>query len=100
MPVLIYTLLRIAMFVAVYLVLGFVGFRGWLLIVVAVVVAALLSFLLLPRHANAAAGVIADRVGDRPSRIDQSIEVDQDVEDAILDGEPRRPDEPDQPRSA
>lgn len=83
MPLLIYTLLRVALVVAVYLVLSFLGFRGWVLLVGALLIAALLSFLILPRQADAAAGLIRRRVGDRVSdRLDRSLSVDDDVEDA------------------
>lgn len=108
MPLLIYTLLRVALVVAVYLVLSLVGFRGWLLLIGALLIAALLSFLLLPRQADAAAGLIRRRVGDRVSdRLDRSISVDDDVEDAATAGPPpagpsaQRPDDspPETPRS-
>lgn len=92
MPLLLYTLLRLAMFAAVYLLLAFVGFRGWLLIIGALIIAALLSYLVLPRQANAAAGVLEDKVGDREGRIDRSIAVDEDIEDALLDESPRQAD--------
>lgn len=83
MPLLIYTLLRVALVVVVYVVLSFIGFRGWLLLIGALLIAALLSFLILPRQADAAAGIIQRRVGSRVGdRLDRSISVDDDVEDA------------------
>lgn len=102
MPLLIYTLLRVALFAAVYVVLLLVGFRGWLLLVGALLVAALLSFLLLPRQAGAAAEVVQRQVGARvSSRLERSISVDDAVEDAATTdpGPVPRPAEPHRPPS-
>lgn len=89
MPILRYTLLRLAMLAGAFALLWLLGFRGWLLAVVAVVVAALVSFLALPRHANDAAAVIARRREGKggPSAVDQAIAEDEAEEDALLDDE-------------
>ncbi|WP_324649500.1 DUF4229 domain-containing protein [Georgenia sp. H159] len=89
MPILRYTLLRLAVLAGAFALLWLLGFRGWLLAVVAVVVAALVSFLALPRHANEAAAVIARRREGRgaPRTVDKDIADDEAEEDALLDGE-------------
>lgn len=87
MPLLIYSLLRVAMFVAAGGLLWLAGLRGWLLVLAAIVVAALVSFLALPRQANAAAGVVAGTVERRQGRIDRATGADGDVEDALLDAD-------------
>jgi len=77
------------MLAASFAVLYLLGLRGWLLAVVAIVVAALLSFLVLPRQADEAADVIARRHrGEREeSAVDRAIAQDEAEEDALLDGE-------------
>lgn len=88
MPILRYTLLRLAVLAGSVALLWLLGFRGLLLAAVAVVVAALVSFLALPRHANDAAAVIARRrAGREPSAMDQAIAEDEAEEDALLDGD-------------
>ncbi len=94
MPILRYTFLRLLVLAAVLGLLWLVGLRGWLLLVVALVVAALVSFLVLPRQANDAAAVIARRGGRRKATsLDQAIAQDAAEEDALLEGE-----DPDAPR--
>ena len=95
MPILRYTFLRLLVLAAVLGLLWIVGLRGWLLLVVALVVAALVSFLVLPRQANEAAAVIARRGGRRrkASSLDQAIAQDAAEEDALLER-----DDPDAPR--
>lgn len=56
-----YTLLRLAVLAGALLLFWLLGVRGLLLPLVALIVAALVSFLLLPRHADAAAGVARHR---------------------------------------
>lgn len=85
MPILRYTLLRLAVLAAVLGLLWLVGMRGLLLLAVAVVVSALVSFLLLPRQANEAAAVIARRSGERAGAVDAAIAQDAAEEDALLD---------------
>jgi len=94
-PILRYTFLRLLVLAAVLGLLWIVGLRGWLLLVVALVVAALVSFLVLPRQANEAAAVIARRGGRRrkASSLDQAIAQDAAEEDALLER-----DDPDAPR--
>ncbi|QDB80307.1 DUF4229 domain-containing protein [Georgenia wutianyii] len=89
MPILRYTLLRLVVLAAVLGVLWLVGMRGWLLLAVAFLVAALVSFLVLPRQANDAAAVIARRRGGRTGAMDAAIAQDAAEEDALLDREHR-----------
>ncbi|HLT82842.1 MAG TPA: DUF4229 domain-containing protein [Phototrophicaceae bacterium] len=95
MPILRYTLLRLLVLAASVGLLWLLGMRGWLLLVVALVVAALVSFLVLPRQASDAAAVLAQRSGRRrqASSLDRAIADDAAEEDALLDGE-----DPEDPR--
>ncbi|WP_152187486.1 DUF4229 domain-containing protein [Georgenia satyanarayanai] len=92
MPILRYTLLRLALVAGAFALLWLLGLRGWLVAVVAVVVGAMLSYLLLPRQADAAAAVIAERRRRTADSLDEAIAQDAAEEDAIIDGEDRRTD--------
>lgn len=84
-----YTLLRLAVLAGALLLFWLLGVRGLLLPLLALIVAALVSFLLLPRHADAAAGVLAEHDARRRATRDT---VDEDAEDAAVEGEePERP---------
>lgn len=87
MALLRYTLLRLAVLAACLLVLWLLGMRGLLLGAVAVVTAALISFLAFPRQADAAAGQLASRGRRHRDAVDRSIAQDAAEEDALLDGE-------------
>ena len=87
MAVLRYTLLRLGLVAAALLVFWLIGLRGWLLGVVSIVVAALLSFLILQPQADAAAGQLAARGRRGRQAVDRSIAQDAAEEDALLDGE-------------
>ncbi len=87
MPIVRYTLLRLAVLAAAFGLLWLVGVRGWLLAVLSVLVAALVSFLLLPKQAGEAAAVLARRGERQRERIDRVIDEDAAEEDALLDGE-------------
>ena len=91
MPLLTYTLLRLALFGAALGLLYLVGLRGWLLPTVAVVVALALSYLTLTRPRDAAARWIAARAGRRAAERADSPKVDADAahEDAQVDEELR-----------
>lgn len=91
MPLLRYTLLRLALLAGVGVLLWLLGLRGLLLALVAVVVAALLSFLLLPKHADEAAGVLARRHQRARKEVDEAIARDEAEEDALLDDDPPSP---------
>jgi hypothetical protein len=77
-PFIIYSALRIALIVVVGVVLYLVGMRGWLLGVVAILVALLVSYLALSRQREAAALYIATR---RTQRLDR----DNADEDEAID---------------
>lgn len=89
MPVLTYSLLRLALLAAALVALWRAGMGGWLLPLVAVVVAWALSYLFLARQRDAAARWLADRAAARAAR---PVEVDEDTaaEDAAADEIRRR----------
>ncbi len=86
-PLLIYSLLRLALFVVATVALAFAG-MGWLFAVIAgALVAALLSYLLLNGPRDRAAQWMqarADRRGDRP-KLSRRAQEDADIEDAVSD---------------
>ncbi len=83
MPVVTYSLLRLAVFVLALVGLWLAGMGGWLLVVVGAVVAAALSYVLFGRQRAAAAQWLADR-RERP-RFSRGVEEDAAAEDAIAD---------------
>jgi hypothetical protein len=90
-PLLIYTLLRLALFGAALGLLYLVGLRGWLLPLVAVVVALALSYLTLTKPRDAATRWIASR-SDRHAAeraVFPKVDVDAAHEDAQVDEELR-----------
>jgi hypothetical protein len=86
-PLLIYSLLRLALFGAALGLLYLVGLRGWLLPVVAVVVALALSYLTLTKPRDAATRWIAARADRRAAERAVFPKVDADAahEDAQVD---------------
>lgn len=88
MPFIIYSALRIALIVLVGVVLYLVGMRGWLLGVVAVLVALLVSYLALSRPREAAALYIANRRTQRQTsgvRLNARLDRDNADEDDAVD---------------
>lgn len=87
MPLLTYSLLRLALFGAALGLLYVAGLRGWLLAVVAVVVALALSYLTLRKPRDAAAQWMATRAERRAAAREAAPRVDADAahEDAQLD---------------
>jgi hypothetical protein len=87
-----YTLLRLALFAAVLLVLSLAGARGVLLLALTVVVSMGLSYLLLRKQRDAVAAVVAERLAARagqphaPAGDDEAAE---DVEDDARRAQPR-----------
>ena len=86
MPVVVFSLLRLALFALCFVALWWVGMRSWLTPVVAAFLAWGLSYVLLYRQRDAAARHIAGRV-ERGRRPDQ----DAIVEDAADDAARREP---------
>lgn len=89
-----YTLLRLVLLAASFGVLYLLGLRDLPLAVGAIVVAALISYLVLPRQAGAAAGLVAkrsqarkERRSQRQSRMAELIEDDAAQEDALFEAE-------------
>jgi hypothetical protein len=87
----IYTLLRLALFGAAFGLLYLAGLRGWLLPIVAVVVALAVSYLALGKPRDAAARWMAARAERRAAERAAAPKVDVDAahEDAQLDQELR-----------
>ena len=90
LPVLRYTVLRLALFVASLGVLALVGARGLLLLVLAAGVSFALSYILLWRARNDVSRVISDRMaarleGGSRSGFARRLREDTEVEDAAVD---------------
>lgn len=87
MPLLIYTLLRLALFGAAVGLLYLAGLRGWLLPIVAVVVALAVSYLTLSKPRDAATRWMAGRAERRAAERAAFPKTDADAahEDAQLD---------------
>ncbi|GED10095.1 hypothetical protein CCE02nite_20940 [Cellulosimicrobium cellulans] len=89
-PVVVYSVLRLLLFAAALGVLWFAGLRGWLLVLVAAVVALMLSYLTLRKPREAASRYLAARAEHRTrtgERFSREIEDDAAAEDAALDRE-------------
>src|SRR5690554_3477231 len=86
MPVVRFTLLRLGLLVLAGVVLHLVGFRSWLLVLLATLVGLALSFLLLHRQRDEAARWLEARARARRERGPQPG-VDELAEDALLERE-------------
>lgn len=85
MPLVVYSLLRLALLVAAVVAGWAVGMRGWLLVVVATVVAWAVSYLVLNGRRAAAATWLAERAERRRAsgrRISAHVDADDAAEDA------------------
>ena len=71
-----YTVLRLAIFVVALGVLYLVGARSFLLIGLAAVVSAIVSFILLARQREAMAGSISRRITNARERLDEGTKVE------------------------
>lgn len=94
MALVVYSLLRLALLVAALAVGWAVGLRGWLLVVVATVVAWAVSYLALHRQRTAAALWLAERAERRrrgARRISAEVDSDALAEDAEADHAGRGP---------
>lgn len=89
MPLLTYTLLRVALVAGAGAVLYLLGVRTWLLVVLAVVIGAGLSYVLLANPRHAAAADLERRSGGRRTRVERSVERDDAAEDAQFDIDPQ-----------
>ncbi|MPV50484.1 DUF4229 domain-containing protein [Pseudactinotalea sp. HY160] len=81
---LVYAALRILLLLAAIGGLYLLGLRGWLLAAVAIIVAAMLSYVLLPRPRDRAAGRLA-QVAEQHGRV-RTEPSDEEIEDAAVDG--------------
>ena len=89
MPVVVYSLLRAALFLAATGLLWVAGMRSWLAPLLAAVIAWGLSYVLLPRQRDAAALHLAQRAQERRDRggLGARARQDADAEDAAADGQ-------------
>jgi uncharacterized membrane protein YedE/YeeE len=83
--VIIYSVLRLGLFVLAMAGLWLAGMGGWLLVLVAALVAWALSYAVLGGRRDAAARWLAQRHGARP-RFSPGVEADAAAEDAASDG--------------
>jgi hypothetical protein len=86
MPVIIYSVLRLGLFALALVGLWLAGMGGWLLVVLAAVVAWALSYVLLAARRDAAARWIADRRSAGRPRFSPAVEADAAAEDAAAEG--------------
>lgn len=84
MALLRYSLLRLLVLLASLALLYLVGARGWLWLILSVVVAAGVSYLVLPRQRDAAAGTLQARAQERREHAKLG-DADAEAEDAAID---------------
>lgn len=82
MPLLTYTAMRIALVLGAGALLWVLGVRGWLLLVLSVVIGAGLSYVLLDGPRRAAANELQRRTGGEPTALERAVARDDDEEDA------------------
>ncbi|HLS24668.1 MAG TPA: DUF4229 domain-containing protein [Beutenbergiaceae bacterium] len=85
MALLTYTLMRLGLVLGAGAVLYVLGVRSWLLVVLAVLMGAGLSYVLLDPQRQAAARTLERRMGGQPTRVERSVERYAEEEDAELD---------------
>lgn len=87
MRLLVYTLLRLGLVLAAAGVLYLLGLRSWVLWIAAVIVGALLSFLVLGRQREGAAAVLAqyDPLREERPAFSPKVEADAAYEDGLVD---------------
>ncbi len=81
MPILTYTLARVGLFALALAALFLAGLRGWLLILAALAIAALVSYIALPKLRNSAAGTV-ERLATRSQRKKRT---EEDREDELIE---------------
>lgn len=97
MPVIIYSVLRLGLFALALVALSLAGMGGWLLVLVAALVAWAVSYAVLGARRDAAALWIAEHRGARP-RFGARVESDAAAEDAAAEHSTAEPAaEPDPP---
>ena len=79
-PAVTYTLLRVLIFLAALGVCYLLGARDWLLVLLAVLVSGLASYVLLARQRDAMSTMVADKVRRVRDRIDASAAAEDDDE--------------------
>lgn len=88
-----YTVIRLALFVACFVVLYLVGMRGWLVVIVTAVIAGLLSYIFLNKQSRELSDYLAQRreakksedPADKRPRLKKSLKDDEKFEDAVVD---------------
>jgi biopolymer transport protein ExbB/TolQ len=96
-PVVVYTSYRILIFFVTVVVLYAFGLRTWLLLLVAVLVSGLLSFVLLSRQRDAMSQAVVKRGASLRQRMQEATEAEDDADDAMraaAEREPRAEPEP------
>jgi hypothetical protein len=81
-PVLVYTAFRLGVFVVVAAILALLGMRGILLLLVAVLVSGLLSFVLLSRQRDAMSQAVVQRGTSLRQRMKEATESEDAADDA------------------
>jgi biopolymer transport protein ExbB/TolQ len=82
-PVLVYTSLRLGIFVVTLGLLYWLGMRQLLLLIVAVLVSGLLSYVLLGRQRDAMSASVARRGANLRQRLQESTESEDEADDAM-----------------
>lgn len=87
MPLVTYSLLRLALFVMTLVGLWLAGMGSWLLVVVAVIASAALSYVLLGKQRDAAVAWLEHRrtAPERGPRLSKALQDDAAAEDAAVD---------------
>ena len=81
-PMLVYTTARVTLFAVALFVLGLLGLRGLLLLVVAVLASGLLSYVLLSRQRDAMSAAVVQRAGRIRTRARERTEAEDAADDA------------------
>jgi len=93
-PVVVYTSSRVALFFVTLVVLYAFGMRTWLLLLVALVVSGLLSFVLLTRQRDAMSKAVVERGSSLRQRMREATEAEDAADDAMREEQARRDEEP------
>jgi uncharacterized membrane protein YjjB (DUF3815 family) len=77
-PALYYSVLRLGLFAVAFLLLFVAGARSWLLLALAALVSAVVSYFVLSRQRNAMAGAIDRRITGFRQRLDAGTRAEDD----------------------
>jgi Protein of unknown function (DUF4229) len=93
-PFLVYTALRVGVFAVTLAVLYLLGMRQLLLLVVALLVSGLLSFVLLSRHRDAMSTAVTERGSSLRRRMREATEAEDAADDAMRAAEQPEAEQP------